>query len=442
MSSSFSYEKAWFVISLLVFSFAYGFVSHAWGIFPKKHIETAWQQAYWKVFNKKSINLYDAVYENGGIKRVSKKWTSGKFTFVTSFWKINGEWRPELRLINSRGSVLHNWVVDSKGVFKNSPHQSKDLKTAEAHGSYLLSENGSVLVNVNYVGTVRLSTCGKVIWTLEEGNHHSIERANDGDFWIPGVSQEPKSQSKSYPEGFPGLSGKAVWLDRILRVSPDGEVLKKVNILDILYDNGLEHLLFYGNKGLILPDITHMNDLEPLSPSMADEYPLFESGDLVISLRHANSVFVVNPDSWNIKWYKTGPFIAQHDPDFIGGGRIGIFDNNKERLGGSRVLSIKPTDDSTEVLFPKQDSEKVYTAVQGSFQMLSNENLLISESTAGRVLEVNPNGKIVWEWVHEPNEQLEVPSVSRATRVNLTRKDVASWPCSSVDSVSTSVRTQ
>jgi hypothetical protein len=56
--------------------------------------------------------------------------------------------------------------------------------------------------------------------------------------------------------------------------------------------------------------------------------------------------------------------------------------------------------------------------------------MLLTEARAGRVVEVSPNGRTVWEWVQEPYSNSQVPVVSKGTRYNLTDADVADWPCS------------
>ena len=52
-------------------------------------------------------------------------------------------------------------------------------------------------------------------------------------------------------------------------------------------------------------DLFHLNDVEALSNSIADQYPLFETGDLLISLRDLHLVFVMDPITEIVKWYTT-----------------------------------------------------------------------------------------------------------------------------------------
>ncbi len=458
MNSSLSFAKVWFGLSLLVLAFGYGFASHAWGVFPKTFVETAWRQAYWRVQaeKKNTPSLTDQIYDRKGWESSSPESMSPGMTLITSSWKKNEGWKVGPKLFDESGEIVHEWLFDRKKVFGSGLVQRRDPESTDIQGSLLLS-NGDVVVNLEYVGMARLNSCGKVLWTLTESNHHSIAHGRNGSFWVPGASQEKRSKSDQYPEGFPGLDGKKVWVDRILRVSGEGEILYDANVLDILYANGLERYIpkVLGGKRpspkKITSDVTHINDIEPLSPSMADEYPLFESGDLLVSARSLSLVFVVDPDTKEVKWHSSDPFVYQHDPDFIGGGWIGVFDNNYDltsynspdrgtMLGGSRIVYIEPHTDSTKVQFPTQHSELLYTHVRGKWQGLNNGNMLLTEAQAGRAVEVNSEGRTVWEWIHKPTDNSKVPSVTKATRHDLTREEIASWPCSSVDSVSASAQ--
>ncbi len=435
----FSFAKAWFVFSLVAFSFGYGFASHAWGLFPKTYVEQAWQEAQRQIpfiedpqFDFAREYSYRKVYDRQGARTIRPGDLQPGLTVITSWWKTPSGPEIGMKLVNRDGTVLHEWVVDRMSLFQDTPFLRADPTRTDIHGSVLLP-SGDVVVNLEYAGMARLNSCGEVVWALSKGAHHSISRAEDGSFWVPATDHK---QYKGRNLGYPGL--ESIWLDRILHVSEEGDVLEDIRVLDILYANDLEHLLFQYDR--LRGDVIHTNDVEPLDASLAGEYPLFDTGDLLVSLRWLNLVFVSDPETMEVKWHASDPFVWQHDPDFLGDGWIGVFDNNRvrgEATGeGSRIIAFQPHTDSVDVLFQPAHLDRFYTHERGKWQQLENGNMLLTEAATGRVVEVSPDGRAVWEWIHEPYGT-RVPSVTKATRVDLTREEVASWPCSSVDSTGT-----
>lgn len=264
-----------------------------------------------------------------------------------------------------------------------------------------------------------------------------MSRADDGTFWIPGrtlSTDDPGRRSQ-----FPGL-GSPRHQNFLLHLSQNGEVLQRINILSVLYENNLQRLIVKKDVDRS-SDVTHLNDVEPLGASLAEEYPMFEAGDLLISLRDVELVLVLDPETRRVKWSAFRPFIAQHDPDFLGDGWIGVFDNNVDdtfrgsMLGGSRIVALQPHTDSLEVRFPTPESAPLFSNFGGSWQQLKNGNMLITETTAGRVVEVTDRGETAWEWIHDAYDNVHVPEVYRASRHELTVKDVEAWPCASTDSL-------
>jgi len=453
MNSSLSFAKAWFAVSLLVLAFGYGFASHAWGLFPKSVVEQAWRQARAVMGTTSKPPGVSKVYDRSGARVVDpKRMKPGGAVLVTSSWRWgeSDSLKPGAKLISRSGETLHSWHPDRNELFQGPGFKGKDPQKANYHGSHLFP-NGDLLLNLSRIGLVRLNSCGQVLWRLKEGNHHSIARAEDGSFWTPGTGSEKRRGTSQYPDGFPGID-RETWIEQIVHVSERGKVLKKINVLDILYNNDLQRYLSKadqpqaGTGGPLWNDISHINDVEPLSSSISGEYPLFDAGDLLISLRNLHLVFVLDPDSGEVKWHASDPFITQHDPDFIGGGWVGVFDNNEDftkrgRMnGGSRIIALQPHTDSLRVLFPTQRSEHFYTDIRGKWQKLENGNMLLTEANAGRVVEVAPDGETVWEWIHSPISKSRTAPVTEGTYYDLTRDEIASWSCSSVDSVSASAQ--
>lgn len=442
MNSSFSFAKVWFAFSLAALVFVYGVGVGKWEWFPHSFLDRAMDQAR----SARSLVSQDQgpttfigtpKYERRGVRIPKPGEMQPGLTLISSSWERSDGWDPELRLITSQGKVLHKWRVDRDNVFQGEI-LGQGGNQAGVHGSHLLP-NGDVVVNLEYTGTVRLNSCGEVVWELQEGNHHSVAQDEDGSFWTPGVSSKPRQKSEMHPGGYTGVN-KDVWVEYIYNISTDGKINKKINILDIIFNSNISYILreaMYNHKG---EDITHMNDVEPLSKKMSDEYPNFESGDLLVSLLGLNLIFVFDPDNGSVKWHTTDNFAMQHDPDFVGDGWISVLDNNADWAGGSRIVSFKPSEDSIRIRPSQSDLKGFFTSGQGKHQRLDNGNILLSEANAGRAVEVSSEGQTVWEWIREPIDDSTVPKVTNAIRVDLTQEEVASWSCSSVDPASTSAQ--
>ena len=441
MSTS-SLAKIWFVLSLMVLSFGYGFAAHAWDWFPKSYVERAWRQAL-VVYGLDETTRQLAiprVYDRAGVRQVQPEKTQPGMVLITSgwTWDKSSDLEPGAKLIDRTGTVLHEWHPDKRTLFPNARGSTRGkVKKSDFAGAYLFP-NGDLILILEYIGAVRLDACGNIRWRLQAGNHHYFSRADDGSFWMPGMSSAPRTNTSKYPDGFDGIE-QAIWIDQLLHVSEHGAVIDRVNVIDLLYDNDLERHIVkaYGPYVEdVRKDVVHLNDVEPLSASIADEYPLFEAGDLIVSLRHPSLVLVYDPDSGSVKWHESRPFLHQHDPDFTGDGWIEVFDNNDDltkrgtMLGGSRIVALQPHTDSTKIRFPTPQSAPFYTSVQGQWEELENGNLLLTESRAGRIVEVTPDGRTAWEWIHEPFGSSQVPVVTGASYHDLSRERVRSWSCS------------
>lgn len=440
-----------FWISTIVLSVGYGLAAQKFQWPPSGVFDRAYRQAQLLLVEDVEVIatsdaearpdslefLKDRRYERSGVRVERPEEIQPGLTLLTTRWEDDGTWRAGLKLIDQQGDVLHSWRVYPDRVFDPRHHRRNlvELPLAPVHGSYLFPETGHVLVNVEYAGVIRLDACGRPLRGLAGGNHHSIHRGNDGSFWSPGLSQGQKPRSSEYPNGFPNFD-RPIYHGMLLKYGPAADsVQATINMLNVLYENDLGHYIVEADQHQSV-DPLHINDVEPLPRALADEYPLFEAGDLAISIRNLHLVLVMDPATQNVKWHKQGGMKYQHDPDFIGDGWIGIFDNDRdenlpeEQPKRSRIIAVQPHTDSVRTLFPTSRSEPFYTGRKGKWQLLENGNMLLTESYAGRVVEVNPEGETVWEWIAPPHGEDLVPDVSKAHRYSLSRDDVARWSCS------------
>ena len=259
-----------------------------------------------------------------------------------------------------------------------------------------------------------------------------------GGFWVGGL-RYVKDPATLPPLRVPFRE------DTILKVSDDGKVTKEISLPGLFFKNQLSALLlvraqvpseFSDRPGLEIPylDLTHLNDIEELSGEMAVAFPQFAPGDLLISIRQLNTIMVFSPETERVKWHQTGPWIAQHDPDFQQDGRITVFNNNNDgtltgsALGGSTVIEVDPVTGNSKTLYGGSPGQRMYSNIRGKHQKLANGNLLITEAEAGRLLEVDGNGEIVWEYVNRYDDK-DVAIVFGATRYPEDYFTVTDWRC-------------
>lgn len=431
------FARIWFIISCSVAIFAYGVAVGRYQIFPFRILNYGVeallelrQEAPVLLRVTPTWHLRPARYEGEGVTVLRENAMAPGLTLVAGMFAGGNQ----LRLIEPDGTPVRVWPARFTELFPHGRYPEivympQTDWNAHIHGSLALPD-GSVVFNFDYSGTVKLDRCGELEWILPASGHHSIQQSQHGGFWIPG--RRRAEIATGFPRSEAGYSE-----DLVLRVSDAGEVLEEVSVVDIFEDSGLRHLLLLTGPGdpvFRSGEIVHLNDVEELPDSIAGQFPDFEGGDLILSLRNEHLLVVVDPHDWRLKWYQMGPWIRQHDPDFQRGGTITIFNNNSsdpaggEHRGGSEILEFDPSTGEIRVLYGRTPEQEMYTAILGKHQALSNGNILITESEGGRILEVTEQGEVVWELINRYDDE-RVAVLTQATRYPPSYFEVEDWAC-------------
>jgi hypothetical protein len=408
---SFAREKWDFVLfclGLLGLAFAAGMVIERYKLFPHDVIREAtaaaqdWRHNWRHYLQIRSKHLRPTPLNEGGVTRYERAAAWPGYTFLTIFQDN----RFGAMLIDMEGQVLHRWDIAFSEAFPNPQHLDVAPPDYDVvlHGTALLP-GGDVILNMEGVGAVRLDRCSRPVWRLPRTTHHSVDYLPNGETLIT-ADRTRYAANPRYPRLSPGPEGHYIE-NFILRLRPDGSVAEEVPLLDILYDSGWASLLFFGEDSTIRTEQpTHMNDIEVLREDMAAAFPQFKAGDVMLSIRNSNTIMVVDGQTWRVKWTMTGPFLYQHDPDFMPNGHILLFDNRRTggrpRLGYSRVIEIDPATRDIVWSYQGTDEEPFYTDIRGMQQLLPNGNVLVLEAQQGRVFEVarESDNRIVWEYVN------------------------------------------
>jgi len=308
-------------------------------------------------------------------------------------------------IMDMDGQVVHTWNRDWFRIWPDSSHLPEDKVPKSKPGTHIhgavVLENGDLVYNYENLGLVRLDREGNVIWRLPYQTHHSIHVHEDGNLWVRGQITHTKPDAR-FPQRMPPFRE-----DTLLEITPAGRIIQEWSVAELLSENDMGGLLHLGSLHNLSTqaygnDLLHLNDVEPFPTSMKADF--FEHGDILVSLRNINTVFVFNRQNRKIKFICTGWVVRQHDPDFIDGNTFSVFDNNTiapEAHGHqSRIVIVSARNKTLQVFFEGVPSAPFYTDIMGKHQWLPNGNLLITESKKCRAFEINPRGELVWEYVN------------------------------------------
>lgn len=235
---------------------------------------------------------------------------------------------------NSRSVVLLNLYNDSilyKWTVKN-PYTERDRIV----NPMLFPEKSLVYSFDGVSGLMRIDSLTNMIWKQDSiYPHHSMNLDSKGDIWM--CSFEPVY----YATGLYKLNGRSVFYkdNFITKVDAEtGRILFHQSMTNILTENNLSSYLL---KSQIINDPIHINDVEPALKTT--EY--YQEGDVFISARNPSFVMHYRPATNKVIKMLEGPFISQHDVDFLYDNTLVLFNNNYYTIW-SRDSKPPPKDSS------------------------------------------------------------------------------------------------
>ena len=292
-----------------------------------------------------------------------------------------------VRLYDVSGNEVHRRTLNYAVQDPDGPSGG-----SEAPHAFHFLPDGSVLVNTDKGDLLtRYDACGEPIWTREGAFHHSFAPDPDGGVWT-----------------WLGETSAFDQYQYLVRFDPEtGETLERIGLVeDIIGASPAQRAIFTLVPGepierqrgyRTIPDTFHPNDLEALSPEMADAFPGLEAGDLLMSFRNISLVAVVDPDTRELRWWSHGPWIEQHDPDFQPSGEITVFNNNRKwPRKTSSIVAIDPATRAVRTL-EVEPGHRFYTQYMGKHELLEDGTLQVVVPFEGRALEFDADGRLALE---------------------------------------------
>lgn len=335
-------------------------------------------------------------------------------------------------LIDMDGQIVHEWrqpfsKVWDKSAATRSPVPDTQVYFRKAH----VFPNGDLLAI--YIGTgdtpwgygmVKLDKDSNVIWKNLDHFHHDFAITKDGTIY--GLTHSFRKRP------LPGANhlDLPVLEDFLVILSPEGKTLKRISLLEAInrspYHRLLERIWWFS-----LWDPLHTNNVDVLDSDMAErlrpKIPVAAPGQVLLSFRElaGGTIALLDMNKEEIVWAMRGSWMAQHDADVMPNGDLLLFDNlgNFSRGGISRILEVDPVTTGIVRSYSGTLAHPLDNYLRGAQELLPNGDILITEASHGRLVEVAPNGEIVWEFynpIHGGKNNNLIPVVSWGQRIDPT----------------------
>ena len=310
---------------------------------------------------------------------------------------------PEAYLMDMDGAVLHTWRYAFEDLW---PGPRPDGNIADFWRRAHVFENGDVIAIFETLGIFKVDKDSNLLWENRNSAHHDLFVHEDGRIFT-------LTQGLVTFDWFD--KGKPVFDDFITVLSPEGEELERVSILECLRNSPYAPILQSPPKG---GEVLHTNALKYLDGRHEAKSSVFKRGNILVSIRELGVVAVVDLDERSIVWALSGQWFRQHDPTLLDNGNIILFDN-LGNAGMAKVLEVDPFTQDLVWVYGEGEGEALKSPVCGNVARLPNGNTLINEACQGRVFEVTPENEVVWEFrsPHRPANKKRL----RATLLDFTR---------------------
>jgi hypothetical protein len=316
---------------------------------------------------------------------------------------------------DNRAIVLKNLRNDS--IIKKWEVKNKHGKSARILNPMLLKD-GSIIYGYDFQwhGIKRVDSSGKQKWNqVSTVFHHGKEFNLDGDIWACTVTNKGLSTGT-----YKIYNRKIYYFDMsITKVDVEtGKILFYKSVSELLKDNNLSSYIL---KSPAQKDPLHLNDVQPALKT-TDYY---KEDDVFLSFRNISAIIHYRPSSNKVIRIIEGPFVSQHDVDFLNDHTLTIFNNNyyEKGIGDTK----KPPKDSSYVIdnghfysnivtYDFRDgsfstigdsifkANKILTRSEGLVEFIDEETYFVEEQNTG-IIWVIKNNEVIYKNVFKSQHE-------------------------------------
>ena len=299
---------------------------------------------------------------------------------------------PEAILMDMQGRPLHRW----RYLFEDAFPGRRPLQESLFFRRVALLPDGELLAMFQGTGLIKLDRDSNLVWAAPVAAFNDFFIEPDGRVLVL------HKEARVIPEINPA---EPVLEDFIAELTPDGELVGRASLLELFRRPPWDSLLAgMADAGDILHSntVTRLEAAGGLDPGAAapaaGETP-FAAGNLLVSLRNVDVLGVLDASATRVLWGQRGPWAAQHEPVLLANGNLLLFDNMGGPGESTRVLEIEPSSGEIVWSYGEAEGEALVSPEGGTVARLPNGNTLITASESGRAIELDPSGRVVWEYL-------------------------------------------
>lgn len=361
--------------------------------------------------------LIPAKSEFGKSPVIDQSKISEGFTLFTSLNVTDAPFRGgTVYLIDLYGRIIHTWRTENKTQY------------------VLLKPNGNLLttqakiVDKNFPQAARITSIqeldpnSNVVWEYKnEAMHHDFDVLPNGNLAVLIWEKVPDGIAQIVKGGKPGTefntqsfsaNEKNIFSDVILEVDRDKNVVWSWKAVDHLDPNEDEIPPFFNRE-----QWTHANSIKYVKSD-----PFFQKEAYLVSMRYLSTIFLISKETGEVIWKSPKGLLGhQHDATLLENGDILVFNNAFQSTVsptnpynyGSSVLEIDPKANKVVWEFSggnnALDKARLINVILSGAQRLPNGNTLITLGTSGRIIEVTPDKRVVWDMINPYSDPTNQP---------------------------------
>lgn len=382
---------------------AFGFLSFVCGAvylhhYPKDnfisnsyHAFIALKDVYFSDKLENSLKTQPSLKERGITIYLPNKADNGVTLFATTK-------NPFVFLMDMNGKTIHKWNLSEIQDFRK-------LSNITVNDAYLFP-NGELIsvVSTEYetpwgLGVVKVDKNSKIIWFYDARRaNHRLSIGEDHNIYT--VTHE---FNNSPPKWIAEQLGSPILQDNVTILDTNGKEVKSFSILDALRNSPFKDVVEQQKvRGKLSDegyagDYTHANFIHYVKKQEAGKFPFLKEGEVLVSLRNLDLILAIDVNKEVVTWVANGEWHQQHEAIPLDNGTLMIFDN-KSQWPRSRLIEYNPQTDQITWQYSGTDSKPLKSWWWGKGQVLENKDILITETGGGRLLEITPEGEIVWEY--------------------------------------------